>query len=170
MYAVPGGLARALDSPTRAIDGHESTEPPKNSAGRREAGGVRQQLADRHRSDRRVAEVGTDGGRQPLADGLVQSELARLDELQDDDRRDHLGDAGDAEAVTELDRLRRLGGRERQWSSVIGGGVSPVTGTRRRRFGWRRGRHAVAERPAVHDLAVDGDGDRCGVVAGAEQP
>ena len=71
------------------------------------------------------ATVRADDGGQALADRFVEAELAGLDELQHDDRRDHLADAGDAEAVAGLDRLGRrpaavvgAGGRRRRWRAA----------------------------------------------------
>ncbi len=54
---------------------------------RREPAGVRQQLAHRDRVDPRVGDLGADELGEAAADGVVEAELAGLDELQHDDRR-----------------------------------------------------------------------------------
>ena len=69
---------------------------------------------------------------EALADRLVEPELAGLDELQHDDRRDHLADAGDPEAVARLDRLGgRRRGRSSSWTSMRAVEVDGGDGRRR---------------------------------------
>ena len=103
-----------------------------------EPGGVAEQLANGHRwhtlAGRHADEVG-----EALADWLVEFQEAGVDELEDDRRRDDLGDAGDAEAV----------GRRHAVHRVV--------------------RRARAEAGGVDDVPVDRHGDRCRPVAAARQ-
>ncbi len=95
-----------------------------------------EQLANGHRwhalAGRHADEVG-----EALADWLVEFQEAGVDELEDDRRRDDLGDAGDAEAV----------GRRHDVHRVV--------------------RRARAEAGGVDDVPVDRHGDRCRPVAAA---
>ena len=168
VLACPARVRRPRDSPTLPAAGHESTWPRKNIDWYdSKPGRVRQQLAHGDGGDLRVGDRGADDVGEALADRLVEPELAGLDELQHDDRRDHLADAGDPEAVARLDRLGgRARARSSSWSSMAGVDGRRRDG-RRRRHGRRR--HAEAEVGGVHDLAVDGDGDADGVVAAADQ-
>src|SRR5260370_36676719 len=60
-----------------------------------------QELANGHRAEARVA----DGGQiEYVADRLVQSELAGLNELENADRGELLGQAGNAKEVSRLGR------------------------------------------------------------------
>ena len=168
LYSVPGGVRRPRDSPTLPAAGQESTwAAEEHRLVRLEARRVRQQLAHGDGGDLRVGDRGADDVGEALADRLVEPELAGLDELQHDDRRDHLADAGDAEAVARLDRLGRRGGRRVVVVVVDGSGRGRRRDRRRGRHGRRR--DAEAEVGGVHDLAVDGDGDPDGVVAAADQ-
>ena len=81
---------------------------------------------------------------EALADGLVERRAGRPRRAAARRRRDHLGDAGDAEAVAELDRLRRFGGTARRSSRGHVRGGRRLARDGRRRRGRRRGAAAAA--------------------------
>ena len=121
MYSVPGGVRSPRDSPTLPAAGQESTWARKNIVWYDSKPAVcdsswRTVMA----GDLRIGDRGADDVGEALADGLVEPELAGLDELQHDDRRDHLADAGDPEAIAGLDRFGGRGDDRRRRSSVVG--------------------------------------------------
>ena len=159
VQAAGGGLAARLDAAgeERVV---ELAEP----------GRVREQLAHRDRRRRPAGHVDAEVVSEQLADRVVEGQRAVGDELEGDRAGDHLGDAGDAEAIGHVDRLEdhgHRGGRRRRR-----GCDRRRTGRLRRRL--RRRQHdvrrvAVAERRGVDRDAVDADGHPEGEVAGAEQ-